>query len=64
MNIIKGILLAAIMVMVATSFVPALQDTLSTIVTPTYSVGVAGMFGVVLVVYGFMVIWGMVKSIE
>ncbi len=59
MNTVKSLFYAAIAVYVAVSLVPGLNSTLSTIVTPTYSVGVAGIFGVVLIVFAGRVIVSM-----
>ena len=59
MNSINSLFYAAIAVYVAIALVPGLNTTLATIVTPTYSVGVAGIFGVVLIVFAGRVIMSM-----
>ena len=46
----------AVAILVATSFVPAINDTVATITTPTYSVGVAGIWGIMLLIFGAAVI--------
>ncbi len=59
-----GLILAAIGVLIGISLVPAINTTVATITTPTYSVGVAGMTGVVLIIFVAMVVIMMAKSLE
>jgi len=41
---------------------PGLNTTVATITTPTYSSGVAGLNGVVMIVFAAMIIFGVVKQ--
>ena len=54
----------AVFLYIAVNLTPGLNTTLATITTPTYSVGVAGMFAIVLIVFAAMIIWGLVKGFE
>jgi len=56
--------MVVIFVQIAINLVPGLNTTLETITTPTYTAGVAGMFGVVLIIYAAMVLWALVKAFE
>ncbi len=64
MRLVTGMIYAAVFVYIAVSFVPGLNDTLATITTPTYGAGVAGMFGVILIVFAAMVIKGILGASE
>jgi hypothetical protein len=41
---------------------PGLNTTVATITTPTYSSGVAGLNGVIMIVFAAMIIFGIVKQ--
>jgi hypothetical protein len=43
---------------------PGLNTTVSTITTPTYSSGVAGLNGVIMIVFAAMIIFGVVKQMS
>lgn len=64
MNMIKAFILAAVAVYVGINLIPGINTTVATITTPTYSVGVSGMVGVVLIIFAAMIIYGMVKLFE
>lgn len=55
MNLILGLIMAVIFVTVGISMLPSMNTTVAAITTPTYSVGVVGMIGVVLIVYSAMI---------
>jgi hypothetical protein len=58
-----GLLMAAIAAYVGVSLLPGLNTTVATITTPTYSSGVAGLMGVVLIVFAAMIIIILMKSV-
>jgi Na+/H+ antiporter NhaC len=64
MRIITGLIYAAVFVYIAVALTPGLNTTLATITTPTYSTGVAGMFGVILIVFAAMIIKGILGASE
>lgn len=64
MNMILGLILAAIFVYIGVNLEPGLNDTVSTITTPTYSSGVAGLNGVILIVFAAMIIFGVLKQMS
>jgi hypothetical protein len=43
---------------------PGLNTTIATITTPTYSSGVAGLNGVILIVFAAMIVFGIVSSMK
>ena len=43
---------------------PGINTTVATITTPTYNSGVAGIFGMLLLVFGAYVIIAIVKQVE
>jgi len=51
---ILGLIFAAIGVYVGVNLLPGLNTTVATITTPTYSAGVAGLIGVVMIVFAAM----------
>ena len=64
MNMILGLILAAIFVYIGVNLEPGLNDTVSTITTPTYSSGVAGLNGVIMIVFASMIIFGVLKQMS
>ncbi len=64
MNMILGLILAAIFVYIGVNLEPGLNDTVSTITTPTYSSGVAGLNGVIMIVFAAMIIFGVLKQMS
>lgn len=48
---ILGLIMAVIFVTIGVNMLPGLNTTIAAITTPTYSTGVAGLIGVVLIVY-------------
>jgi len=56
--------MAAIGVYVGVSLIPGINDTIATITTPTYDSGVAGLMGVVLIVFAAMIIFLIVKAMS
>jgi hypothetical protein len=59
---ILGLIFAAIFVYIGVNLMPGLNDTIATITTPTYSSGVAGMCGIIMIVFAAMIVFGIVKS--
>jgi multisubunit Na+/H+ antiporter MnhF subunit len=59
---ILGLILAAVFVYVGVNLEPGLNTTVATITTPTYSQGVAGLNGVIMIVFAAMIIFGIVKQ--
>ena len=59
---ISGLILAIVGVYIGVSLMPGLNTTISTITTPTYSVGVAGIMQVVMIVVGASVIMMLLNS--
>ena len=64
MNMILGLILAAIFVYIGVNLEPGLNDTVATITTPTYSSGVAGLNGVIMIVFAAMIIFGVLKQMS
>lgn len=64
MNLIMGLIMAVIFVTVGISMLPSMNTTVAAITTPTYTVGVVGMIGVVLVVYAAMIVFGILKAMQ
>ena len=64
MALVLGLIFAAIFVYVGVNLMPGLNDTIATITTPTYSSGVAGLTGVIMIVFAAMIIFGIVKSMS
>lgn len=56
MKAITGLILAIVCVYIGVLLMPGLNETVATITTPTYSVGVAGIVQVVLIVVGAAII--------
>jgi len=54
--------MAAIGVYIGVSLLPGLNTTVATITTPTYSSGVAGLTGVILIVFAAMIIFFIVSA--
>ncbi len=63
MNAVKGLFLAAIGVYVGVALIPGINTTVATITTPTYSVGVAGMAPVLLIIFMALIVFLMMKSL-
>lgn len=51
MAAIKKLIIGAIGIMISLSLIPGMNNTVATVTTPTYDVGVAGMAPVVLLVF-------------
>jgi multisubunit Na+/H+ antiporter MnhF subunit len=64
MQMILGLLMAAVFVYIGVNMEPGLNTTVATITTPTYSSGVVGLNGVVLIVFAAMIIFGIVKQMS
>jgi hypothetical protein len=58
-----GLLMAAIAAYVGVNLLPGLNTTVATITTPTFSSGVAGLMGVVMIVFAAMIIIVLMKSV-
>ena len=56
--------MAAIGVYIGISLLPGLNTTVAAITTPTYSSGVAGLTGVVLIVFAAMIIFFIVSAMS
>jgi len=61
---ILALILAAIFVYIGVNLEPGLNDTVATITTPTYSGGVAGLNGVIMIVFASMIIFGVLKNMS
>ena len=61
---ILGLIFAAIFVYIGVNLEPGLNDTVATITTPTYDTGVAGLNGVIMIVFASMIIFGVVKTMS
>lgn len=61
---ILGLIFAAIFVYVGVNLEPGLNTTVATITTPTYSSGVVGLNGVIMIVFAAMIIFGIVKQMS
>ncbi len=64
MNMILGLIMAAIFVYIGVNLEPGLNTTVATITTPTYSSGVAGLNGVIMIVFAAMIIFGVLKQMS
>lgn len=64
MQMILGLIFAAIFVYVGVNLEPGLNTTVATITTPTYSSGVVGLNGVIMIVFAAMIIFGVLKSMS
>jgi len=64
MNAILGLIFAAIGVYIGVNLMPGLNDTIATITTPTYDSGVAGLTGVILIVFAAMVVFLIVNAMS
>ena len=56
--------MAAIGVYIGINLLPGLNTTVAAITTPTYSSGVAGLTGVVLIVFAAMIIFFIVSAMS
>jgi len=56
--------MAAIFVYIGVNLEPGLNTTVATITTPTYSSGVAGLNGVIMIVFAAMIIFGVLKQMS
>jgi len=54
--------MAAIGIYIGVSLIPGINDTVATITTPTYSSGVSGLIGVILIVFAAMIIFFVVRA--
>ena len=61
---ILGLIFAAIFVYIGVNLEPGLNDTVATITTPTYSAGVSGLNGVIMIVFAAMIIFGVIKQMS
>ena len=64
MRAITGLILAVIGVYIGVALVPGINDTIATITTPTYTSGVAGLNGVIMIVFAAMIIFGVLKQMS
>jgi len=64
MNAILGLIFAAIGVYIGVNLMPGMNDTIATITTPTYTSGVAGLVGVILIVFAAMVVFLIVQAMS
>ena len=64
MSSIKKLIIGAVGIMISLSLVPGMNDTVATITTPTYHVGVAGMAPVVLIVFFAAIIFVVLGLVE
>jgi multisubunit Na+/H+ antiporter MnhF subunit len=64
MNMILGLLMAAVFVYIGVNMQPGMNTTIATITTPTYSAGVVGLNGVIMIVFASMIIFGIVKQMS
>ena len=62
MRMIMGLIMAVIGVYIGVALLPGINTTVSTITTPTYDVGVAGLIDVVLIVVAAMIIFMVIKA--
>lgn len=56
--------MAAIFVYVGINLMPGMNTTIAAITTPTYSSGVAGLTGVIMIVFAAMIVFGIVKAMS
>ena len=59
-----ALIMAAVGVYIGVALIPGLNTTVSTIVTPTYSSGVVGIAGVILIIFIAMIVYMMLKAFE
>lgn len=64
MRFIYGFIIAIIGVYIGVNLLPGLNDTVATITTPTYDVGVAGLVDVVMIVVAAVIILMLLKSTD
>ena len=64
MRAITGLIMAVIGVYIGVALVPGINTTIGTITTPTYTSGVVGLFGVILIVVAAAVILMLIRSTE
>ena len=62
MNAVLGLIFAAIGVYIGVNLMPGMNDTIATITTPSYTSGVAGLVGVILIVFAAMVVFLIVQA--
>ena len=62
MRMIMGLIMAVIGVYIGVALLPGINDTVSTITTPTFDVGVSGLIDVVLIVVAAMIIFMVIKA--
>jgi len=56
--------MAAIFVYVGINLMPGMNTTIATITTPTYDSGVAGLTGIIMIVFAAMIVFGIVKAMS
>jgi len=56
--------MASIFVYVGINLMPGMNTTIATITTPTYDSGVAGLVGIILIVFAAMIVFGIVKAMS
>ena len=56
MKAVFALIMAAIGIYIGVNLLPGLNDVIATVTTPTYTVGVAGMVGVILIVFAAMLV--------
>ena len=61
---ILALIMAAIFVYVGINLMPGMNTTIATITTPTYDAGVAGLTGVIMIVFAAMIVFGIVKAMS
>ncbi len=64
MRAVLALIMAAVGVYIGVALIPGLNTTVATITTPTYSSGVAGMSGVILIIFIAMIVYMMLKGFE
>lgn len=64
MQMILGLIMAAIFIYVGVNMEPGINTTVATITTPTYSSGVVGLNGVIMIVFSAMIIFGVLKNMS
>lgn len=60
-QLILALIMAVIFVQVGVNMEPGINSTIATITTPTYSAGVAGLNGVIGIVFAAMIIFGILQ---
>ena len=61
---ILALIMAAIFVYVGINLMPGMNTTIATITTPTYDAGVAGLTGIIMIVFAAMIVFGIVKAMS